>query len=309
LSIRTERIPHPDYWQRMGYAEMVPALRLPTTHDATDVIRIYLRVPPGQSISARYLENQQRYMLQFPVGTRADRVESLRYRNNRGELGETPMDVRGTLIESGGRQRFHCLRPESGKPLAPLLGWSWPSNDAAAEKEATRRIMALASEVGTPIDGPPLSGDALRALGRLNDCAHCHIANHRREASVDSAPFPRRESDASGFYVPLSVLHSEVAMAATRPLDPNAGDPYVDVRCGKRPARLVKDGDWIWYRCADGSVPVGRRDVRSALAAGDEYTARVCQSRRYLHDHMDRTAREAFAASFQECGIRSPIDK
>jgi hypothetical protein len=304
-SIRTERIQHPDYWRRMGYAEMVPSLRLPTTHDATDIIRVYVRVPPEHWISAHYLKAQGRRTLLFPAGTRADRVESMRYRTDRGEFRETPMDVRGTLIEADGAPRFHCLRPESGKPLAPLLGWSWPANDPAAREEATRRIMALASRVGTPIDGPPLSGNALRALGRLNDCAHCHIANHRHETSVDAAPFPRRETDASGFYVPLSVLHSEVALAATRPLDPNAGDPYVDVRCGTEPARLVHDGDWIWYRCADGRVPVGRRDVRAALAAGDSYTEEVCRSRRYLHEHMDRAARQAFAASFRECGIRS----
>lgn len=290
----------------MGYAEMVPSLRLPTTHDAMDDVRVYLLVPPGHSISAYYLDDQERYTLLFPVGTRMDRVESLRYQSGKGELGETPVDVRGTLIEAGGRQRFHCLRPESGKPLAPLLGWSWSANDTAAREEATRRIMALAARVGTPVDGPPLSGDALAALGHLNDCARCHIANHRREVSVGSAPFPRRETDASGFYVPLSALNSEGAVAATRPLDLNAGDPYVDVRCGKGPARLVHDGEWIWYRCADGSVPVGRRDVRTALAAGDEYTARVCRSRRYLHDHMDRAARQVFAASFRECGIRSP---
>jgi hypothetical protein len=36
-------------------------------------------------------------------------------------------------------------------------------------------------------------------------------------------------------------LHGDVASTATRPLDPNATDPYVDVRCGKEPARLVRD--------------------------------------------------------------------
>ena len=305
-SIRSERISDPDHWRRMGYAEMVPSLRLPTTHDATDIVRVYLLIPPGHSISAYYVENERRYTLLFPAGTRADRVELLRYRNERGEFRETPMDVRGTIIGTGGRQRFHCLRPESGKPLAPLLGWSWSASDTLAREEATRRIMALASRVGTPIDGPPLSGDELRALKRLNNCAHCHIANHRREASVDAAPFPRRETDASGFYVPLSVLHSEVAVAAARPRDLSADDPWVDVRCGRVPARLVHNGGWIRYRCADGSVPIGRRDVRGALAAGDGYTARVCQSRRYLHAHMDQAARQAFAAAFRECGIRSP---
>jgi hypothetical protein len=305
-SIRTEYIPEPDYWRRNGYAEMVPSLRLPTTHDATDIIRVYLFVPPEKSINARYIDEEGRYTILFPDGTRADRVESLRYRKYDGELGETPMDVRGTTIEADGGARYHCLRPESGKPRAPLLGWSWSSNDSRGRREATRRLMALASRVGTPIDEPPLSGEALRALGRLNDCAHCHLANHPRETSVHAAPFPRRETDASGFYSPLSVLQSEVALAATRPMDPNAGDPFVDVRCDSGPVRLVRDGHWIWYRCVDGSVPVGRRDVRSALEAGDHYTVRVCQSRRYLHDHMDAAARRAFAASFRECGIHSP---
>jgi len=303
-AIQTERISDPDYWHRMGYIEMVPSLRLPTTHDATDMIQVYLRVPPGRSISALDLESQGRYTLLFPPGTRADRVESIRYRKGKGVFGETPTDVRGTLLLAGGGQRFHTLRPVSGKPSAPLLGWSWPAHDKAAREEATRRIMDLAARVGTPVGRPPLSGDELRALQSLNHCAECHVANHRRAASIDGAPLPRRETDASGFYVPLSVLHREVAVAATRPLDLNASDPYVDVRCGVDPARLVRDGDWIWYRCADGSVPIGRRDVRAALAAGDDYTAAVCRSRRYLYDHMDPAAREAFAVSFQECGIR-----
>jgi len=286
----------------MGYAEMVPSLRLPTTHDATDIIRVYLRVPPGRTISARYLEAQGRYTLLFPPGTRADRVEYLRYRHEDGELRETPVDVRGTLIGARGEQRFHTLRPVSGKPFAPLLGWSWPANDMAARREATDRLVALAARVGTPLDAPPLSGDQLRALQHLNDCAKCHLANHRRAVSIDDAPLPRRETDAAGFYVPLTALHSEVAVAATRPRDLNAADPFVEIRCGEQPARLVQDGDWIWYRCPDGDVPVGRRNIRAALAARDDYTAAVCRSRRYLHDHMDAAARAAFAAAFEECG-------
>jgi hypothetical protein len=88
-------------------------------------------------------------------------------------------------------------------------------------------------------------------------------------------------------------------------MDLNAGDPFVDIRCGAEPARLVRDGEWIWYRCPSGRVPVGRRNVRAALAAGDPYTATVCRSRRYLYKHMSATARQAFAASFEECGIRT----
>jgi hypothetical protein len=303
--IRTELISDPDYWQHMGYAEMVPSLRLPTTHDATDIIRVYLRLPARSRISAHYLADQNRYTLLFPPGTRADRVESLRYRDDQGELRETPVDVRGTLIETSGEQRFHTLRPTNGKPAAPLLGWSWPAGDTAAREEATRRIVAFAEHAATPLDSPPLSGSALRALRRLSDCTRCHVPNHRRASSTDQAPLPRRETDGAGFYVPLTVLESQVAVAATRPLDLNADDPFVHVRCGEEPARLAHEGEWTWYRCADGSVPIGRRDVRAALAAGDAYTKAVCRSRRYLYDHMDAAAREAFAPSFEECGIRA----
>jgi hypothetical protein len=151
-SLQTERTPDPHYWRRMGYAEMVPALRLPTTHDARDIIRVYLLVPPGQSISAPYLENEGRYTLLFPTGTRVDRVESLRYRNERGEFGETPMDVRGILIEAG------------VKPLAPLLGWPWSANDTAAREEATHRTICTSIRTG-PLGRPsqPRSGNAAPA--------------------------------------------------------------------------------------------------------------------------------------------------
>jgi len=303
--VRTERISDPGYWKRNGFVEMVPSLRLPTTHDSTDVIRVYVRVPPGRSISAPYVKAQGRFTLLFPPGTRADRVEYVRFRNAEGEIAETPVDVRGTLIETGGRQRFHTLRPVSGEPFASLLGWSWPAHDARARRNATQRILELAAHAGRPLSAPPLSAPDLRALRRLNDCAECHIANHQRATSIFDAPFPRRESDASGFYVPLTVLHSEVAVAATRPLDLNAGDPFVDIHCGDDPARLIREGEWIWYRCPDESVPVGCRNVRAGIAAGDEYTAAICRSRRYLYDNMDAAAREAFATSLEECAISS----
>jgi hypothetical protein len=214
------------------------------------------------------------------------------------------VDVRGTLIDDGGGQRFHCLRPVSGEPDAPLLGWSWAAGDERARAEASRRVMDLAARAASPVGAPPLSGEALEALGRLNDCAHCHIPNHQSETSIMKAPFPRRATDASGFYVPLSVLHDEVPLAATRPLDLNVADPYVSVRCADGPARLVRDDDgWIWYRCPGEDVPVGRRDVGAGLAAGDPYTLRVCRARRYLYERMDAPAREVFAASFRACAI------
>jgi hypothetical protein len=231
-------------------------------------------------------------------------VEYLRFSTAGGGTALTVVDVRGTRIGPEGRQRFLCLRPVSGEPGAPLLGWSWPAGDEQAQAEATRRIEALAARAGTPVEEPPLTGADLDALVRLNDCGRCHVPDHRRETSIAAAPLPRRETDASGFYLPLSVLHDEVALAATRPLELNAADPYVTVRCGERPARLFRDDEgWVRFRCPDGRVPTGRRDVAAGLAAGDPYTLRVCRARRYLYDHMDAAARAAFADSFRACAI------
>ena len=67
-------------------------------------------------------------------------------------------------------------------------------------------------------------------------------------------------------------------------------------------AALGRSGDH-WYGCADGGLPVGRRDVAAGRAAGDSYTAQLCASRRYLYDRLDALGRRAFAAAFSTCGI------
>lgn len=74
-------------------------------------------------------------------------------------------------------------------------------------------------------------------LGRLNDCAHCHLANHPREISVDAAPsppgakrtpqdsmFPSPYSTATWHWLPLepstrmqAILASTCAVARSRP--------------------------------------------------------------------------------------------
>ena len=289
------------YWPNHGFAEMVPALHLPTTHDVSDMIHVYLHVPEGSRIGSRYLADQSRTTLVFPAGTEMVRVETVRYGGRDPGTDESVVDVRGTRVGTQGPRRFFVLRPADGSAQAPLQGWSWPADDALAARVATSRLLQMTAGAGTPIGRPPLDADGLTALGRLNDCVQCHIPNHRREQTVKHAPMPRRETDASGFYVPLSVLHDEAPLAATRPLDINAGDAYVSVRCSDAPAMLMREEGWIWYRCADGGVPVGRRDVRAGIADADPYTQAVCASRRYLYDHMDEPTRNAFAPALAAC--------
>lgn len=88
------------FWREGGYQGLVPSIHLPTTHGAGDLIHVWLRLPPGGRIDARHLEDQDRYTLVFPPGTRADRVEY--YRTVR--CGDEP----ARLESQGGGERFVC---------------------------------------------------------------------------------------------------------------------------------------------------------------------------------------------------------
>lgn len=294
------------HWQDHGFVEMVPAIRLPTSQARDDMIRVYLRLPGDRKITAHGLGEQQRPTLVYPPGTEAARVESLRFKDPNGTWRETVVDVRGTRIREPGRQHYYALRPESGAPQAPLAGWSWPAADPVAQQQASCKLQALARQAGGPLGRPPMRGSELDELRTLNQCGSCHTINHRRELSIEHAPMPRRETDSAGFFTPLSVLNDHAPMAATRPLDTNICDRLVSVRCDGQSARLVQEAGWTWYRCPDDRVPVGHRDTRTGLQNKDAYTQAVCASRRYLHDHMEHTARRLFAGSFQACGITSP---
>ncbi len=298
------RIERPEvYWQLNGFVEMVPPVRLPTTHDATDIIRVYLFVPPDEKISARYLEAQQRPTLVFPPGTRADRIELLGYKRADGTRDETVMDVRGAEIRDSRQMHVHVYRPVDGAAHAPLVGWSWLAGDEAARQVATDEMISVARHLGTPVERPPLSAVGLHMLRRLNDCSTCHMPNHQRSSTTETAPLPRGETDQAGFYLPLSVLQDQTPLAATRPMDLNAGDPFVDVKCGNDNAHLVHEGEWIWFRCDGDLIPMGKRDIAAGLKAGDRYTLAVCQSRRYLYKLMDEVARNMFAEAFKVCGV------
>jgi hypothetical protein len=86
-----------------------------------------------------------------------------------------------------------------------------------------------------------------------------------------------------------------------RPRDLNADDPFVSVHCATLAMTPVQIGST--YSCVDGSVPLARLDLARGLAFGRPHELAVCDSRRYLFDHMDDSARNAFAAAFAECGI------
>lgn len=281
---------------------MVPSIRLPTTHSGDDLIRVWLRLPPGGKVDVRYLVGQSRYALTFPPGTRSDRVEYFLVHDQRGEPDWTAVDVRGTTVEADGSQRFHVLRPVSAEVHAPLAGWSWPRGDATAQKAVDARLKEMVQHVRRPQQRPPMDAEEAQSMVEFNQCAECHQPKRPR-ARFASERDLERGTDAVGFFVPQAVVQDRCVVANHRPRDLNSEDPFVAVTCSSGTAQLQRDDDYERYVCPGDDVPVGTRDVRAALHAGHEYTQRMCASRRYLYQHMTEGARAAFARAFEDCGI------
>lgn len=315
-SMATLHIPSPlNFWPNHGFAQMTPSIHLPTTHSADDLIVVWLYVPPNKEIDARYLDEQSRWSLVFPAGTRSDRVEYKHIAGSEPQSANmyfpddpsqrenwTILDVRGTEILAEG-QRFHVFRPDSSNPHASLTGWSWLRSDGDGQKEATTRLLEHAARTPRPGGRAPLDPGARRMLAHLNDCAHCHIPSMPRRTWKDSDIGIKRATDAHGFFVPQAVLLDDSIIADHRPRELNSEDPFVKVHCGEDPARLVRDDDGKHFVCDNERVPIAHRDVAAALAARQPYTLRVCKSRRWLYERMTARARNAFAPAFRRCGV------
>lgn len=284
------------HWAREGFVELVPPVRLPTSHPGQDRIEVFVQIPAGGRIRTEWLDEQDRWTIALPAGTRLDRVESLRY--GEGADAWTVADVRGSTL---GRDPVtdHVYRPESGQPEAPLLGLRWPRESEAALEEATERLVELVRDRPIPVEQPPMDADAISQLRRFNDCAHCHRPDMAAETE-DRGDLPHRATDADGFFVPLSVLARSVPISEARPVDLNAEDPYVSVAC-EDGGEVQRDGESL--ECGDGSVPLARRDVERGMREGDPYTQAVCASRRSLQAHVDARGLEAFGEAFAECGL------
>ena len=269
------------HWIDGGFVEMVPSIRLPTTPSGNDRITNWLRVPDGERIGVRKL-NDGRIVPIYPDGTIADRIE-LREPATRPEgiHAWNVIDVRGTQLD-GDTERFHCLQPTAD---GALVGFVWSRGDGAAEHAAADQLVDLVAH-----HRPGGENDShtarLERLRRLTHCEPCHV-HGRRERTQISEGGPHRPTDGAGFYSILAVLTDESLLEDHRPRDLNAGDPFVTMT---RPRR--------------GAVPRARVAFVRALAAGRDHERAVCKSRRYLFDHMNDEARGAFADAFAACSIR-----
>jgi hypothetical protein len=285
------------YWRDNGFIALTPAIRVSVSPGAETVV--YLKIGPGGRLATRYLPDQRRYSLTLPPGSTADRVSFA----TDGAGHRTIDDVRGTRWDAEGNEYFHVYRPVSGRIEAPLAGYEWRRDDAGQERAATDALIALIQETPAPFGERPAGAGDVRRFRALNRCQLCHVADKPQARSPEER-LPPWATDGSGLYVPPAVLADEAPLSTTDDFDdPNEGDRFVAARCPSAPAVLQgRPGDH-WYVCADGGLPLGRRDVPAGRAAGDAYTAQLCASRRYLFDRLDALGRQAFAAAFAACGI------
>lgn len=280
------------FWKQGGFVRMTPPIRLPS-RDGRESIEVWLSIPEGATLGVAHPESGAPTLV-YPAGTRADRVDL-----RDGSDATSVTDVRGTSFVDGGRELFHVLRPEGAPGGARLAGFEWPRADTRASAAAT-------SAMADRLAGAGVSGDEVDLFAELDDCAGCHV--HDRAPLTLRSPegVPNRGTDSGGFFVVQSVLADDAPLERHRALDTNTGDPFVHVTCpGGGAAKLESRGGTRHFACEGRSVPRGHYDLGAALAAGDAHAAAVCESRRYLAEHMNDAARAAFASAIREC---APFD-
>lgn len=264
----------PSDWIDEGFVELTPALRAPTTPAKTDRIHVFIALPTGGVLRTEMTDLGPTVVV--PVGTRLDRVEA-----ESGPNGELVADVRGTDFEDAG-ERFHVFRRN---PRGPgLVGTEWDRGSTDGQAAADHWLAELV--------GPR----AAHRLVQLNQCTDCHRPN-LPPAHAPTSGRPNRATDGRGSFAILAALTSETAVETYRPVDPNREDPHVSYRCASGALELRRDS----ARCSDNSVPLAKLDVAAALAEGDEHAGAVCETRRFLFDHLDDFGRRAFSDAFTEC--------
>ena len=289
------------YWQARGFRRLAPTIR-PSLPARQHDVAVFLRLPASGFIRVARGEDGV-LRLSLPPGSEADRVTRVPLRNAKGAFsGEyTVADVRGGRLDEAGREHFHVYRPAHGAPHAPLVGYEWLRSDGAQRKVAHERTIEHVRTTPRASATAPPSANYLGHFTRLMNCEQCHQPNKAAEVDPHSN-LPLWPTDAQGWYVPLAVMRAGGELSTTADFhDPNAGDPFVQARCGEADAASRARGKVRWYECAEGSMPYGVRDVAAALAKGDMYSIQVCFSRRWLFSRMDAAAQAAFAEAMAPC--------
>jgi hypothetical protein len=238
--------------------------------------------------------------LVFPPGTVADRVETMRNQPKALQVINGIEDVRGARIDDQGQTLFHDYQPVPGDASGRLRGYEWLRTDSQGDDLAADALIKLF------YPGPDAAAhpDA-QTFRRLNQCGRCHQPNQAapRAGSPRVPGTAALLTDSHGFFQPLTVLEDTMLMRSSRRWDLNADDPFTSVWCGTSQVHATTNGDRRGYSCPDGAPPIGKLDMAAALAKNDAHARQVCESRRYLYQHMDQAARDAYRPFFTVCSI------
>ncbi len=300
IQIHPVRIPNErEYWHNAGFVDMVGPVRLPIDRSVGEHIAVWLRIPKNGKIMVRWLANQKRYTIKFPPGTVADRVDSSKDEHDVMQVIHGIADVRGARIGANGETWFHDYEPVPGEPTKWLKGYEWLRKGPVGDNLAADKLIKLFYP-----DAPAKARQEMDQFRRLNQCGACHQIDRPIPTRARNDGFSVPETDADGFFQPITVLTDTMTLVNIRPWDLNADDPYITVWCGRKRAKLTtKDDTYRRYTCQNHRVPTGKLDIVSALRHRDPHALKVCAARRYLYVHMTKEGRQAFARGFAACSI------
>ncbi len=278
---------------------MVPPVRLTEDKSIDEKIMVWLRIPAGQKVQVQWLANENRYTLRFPPQTVTDRIDGGENQKQAMFTVNGITDVRGARVGADGSTLWHVYEPVPGKSSGWLSGYEWLRTGPVGDNLAADRLIKLYYP-----GAPAKAKQEMAVFRRLNQCGACHQPDRPVPTTAASDGDSTPETDADGFYQPITVLTDTMTLVNDRPWDLNVGDPSITVWCGTHRAKLTTRGDMCRrYTCPNQLVPIGKLDMAAALEHRDPHALNVCAARKYLYEHMTDQGRKAFGRGFRECSI------
>jgi hypothetical protein len=272
---------------------MVPPIHPPSSRADADQVEIWLRVPDGATIEARPGPSGEP-LLEFPVGTVADRVEFVGLGRSRRIA-----DIRGAEIAESD-QLFHVYRPTAPNPDAPLFGVQWHREDEAAHRGATDRLIAKLGKLSA-IEDDAKREAFLRDVRGKNACMPCHAPARAENTRPGEHGVVNRGTDHSGFFTPTTVLRDTIPLEGYGAHDLSLGDPAIEISCGE-------GGERQGRACTNGQVPRGKWSFVRGWALNPKRARQICAARHYLVQRMTEGARAIFGESLVPCNQRQEAE-
>jgi hypothetical protein len=272
---------------------MVSPVLLPSSSSDIEQVEVWVSVPAGATVGLAQ-DERGRLSLEFPPGTRSDRVEWF----GRGEERRI-VDVRGTRIDDDGSQTFFVYRPTAADPQAALFGVEWAREDEHAHAAATERMVHRLSQL-PPAAGMPAARkqrflDGVRAKNR---CAGCHTIDRPQNTRANEHGIVDRGTDRSGLFTPRTVLWDEVPIEAYGMHNGSLHEPTLEIRCHD----VVVEAETLdGRRCPDSEVAVGRIRWDQARRMRSDRADMICASRRAIAGWLATEDRVRVAAALAPC--------